>query len=631
MRDRTRLWTAVVLAAAALLTFYRLGAGTLWDQDETKYAEVAREILRTHDPITLHINGRPWYVHPPLYMWLVAGTGRAFGFDTFTVRVWSGIASVLAVYATMLLGRLLFNVRTGVLAGAVLAVTFHFLVQSRLAVFDTVLLAFMLLAAYNVLLGYRRGRPRDYLWFFIYAGLATLTKGPIGLVLPGLVAAAFVSVRRAWSRRREVPWALGIAVYVVIGLGWYAAETALHGGVFVRTVLGYYGLGRFFGVVENQAGPWYYYIPIVLIGAFPWTAFWPAAAAWHTRRLRDDGSLFVVLWCGIVFVFYSLARTKLPNYVLPIYPLAAVGVAALWDALLAGEASLRPRWLTVSAVFLAVLVAALYAGIGHYLARLYPAQYRTFSHVLVEPAAALGIGVALAIVLLLRGRRAVRDPDRPTELDHGRPRGSARVSGGAVRGPDRPTELDRGRPRGSARVSGGAVRDPDRPTELDRGRPRGSARVSGGAVRGPDRPTELDRGRPRGSARESGSAGAFAALCAAMALTWLGIIRWVVPLVEAQKPMPVAARAIAADWRPGDRILGYRLDIYSSLIYYSGHQVRWIYAPLELANDVCRPGRAFVVIAHGERQSVALPKGLTELSDRGGIDVLLKPSALGCP
>jgi len=91
------------------------------------------------------------------------------------------------------------------------------------------------------------------------------------------------------------------------------------------------------------------------------------------------------------------------------------------------------------------------------------------------------------------------------------------------------------------------------------------------------------------------------------------------------------ARAIAAAWRPGDRILGYRLDIYSSLIYYSGHPVQWLDTPLELANDVCLPGRVFIVIAESERQRVALPKGLTELSAPDGVEVLVKPADLRCP
>jgi 4-amino-4-deoxy-L-arabinose transferase-like glycosyltransferase len=531
MGQRERAWTVVVLLAATILTFYRLGAGTLWDQDETKYAQVAREILQTGDPITLHVNGSPWYVHPPLYMWLVAATGKVFGFSTFTVRFWSGAASVLAVYATMLLGRALFNVRTGILAGAVLAVTFHFLVQSRLAVFDTVLLAFMLLAAYGAVRGYQRGRAGDYLAFFIFAGLATATKGPIGIVLPGLVMMAFVTARRAWGRWREVPWAAGLVLYAVIGLSWYAAETLLHGALFVKTVLGYYGVGRFFGVVEDQAGPWYYYAPILVLGAFPWTAFWPAAGVWHARRLRHDGSLFVVLWCGIVIVFYSVAQTKLPNYVLPVYPLAAIGIAALWDRLLERPDTRAPWWPLASAGLLVVLVAALELGIAHYLGQLYPAQYREFSGALLPSAITLAAGVAVAVAFLAAGRRAA------------------------------------------------------------------------GLI----------------------------ALCAAMAVTWLAVIAWVVPLVEAQKPMPAAAEAVARAWRPGDRVLGYRLDIYSSLIYYSGHPVEWINSPAALVDAVCRLGRVIVVIAASERSSVTLPKGLRVLSAERGVDVLLKPKTVQCP
>ncbi|HYM71126.1 MAG TPA: glycosyltransferase family 39 protein [bacterium] len=525
---RDGLWTAALLAGAAVLTFYRLGAGSLWDQDETKYAQVAREILERGDWVTLSVNHVPWYVHPPFYMWLTALTGRVAGFSELTVRFWSGAFSVVAVYATVLIGRDLFGPRVGLLAGAMLAVTFHFLVQSRLAVFDTVLLAWMLLGVHAFLRAYRRGGRADWLRFFLYCGLATLTKGPIGLILPGMVAAAFVTVRGAWHRWREVPWALGLAVYAVIGLSWYGAETWLHGRAFVATVFGYYGVGRFFGVVENQAGPWYYYVPILLIGAFPWTAFWPAAAAFHGRRLRDDGSLFVVLWCVLTFAFYTAAGTKLPNYVLPIYPLAAVGVAAWW------EASLPARWLgwegAISLGFLVVLLGALFWGIGGYLAQLYPARFHALGHLLVAPAVALAAGVALVLVLTVTGARLA----------------------------------------------------------------------------------------------------ALLAMCAAMAATWLSVVTWVVPVVEAEKPMKPLALEIHAALRPGDRIVGYRFDIYSSLIYYTDHHVDWIDDPAALRAAVCAPGRVFVVSHLDDLARVRLPPVVSRFAARGGVVAVVKPAAARC-
>lgn len=523
-----RLWTAALLAGVAVLTFYRLGAGSLWDQDETKYAQVAREILQRGDWITMHVNGSPWYVHPPLYMWLTALTATAVGFSELTVRFWTGVFGLVTVYATVLIGRWLFGARTGLLAGAVLAVTFHVLVQSRLAVFDTVLLAWMLLAVYAFLRAYRTGRRADYLWFFVCCGLATLSKGPIGLVLPGLVIAAFVTARGSWHRWREVPWLAGVALYAVIGLSWYAVETWLHGRAFASTVFGYYGIGRFFGVVEDQAGPVYYYIPILAIGAFPWTAFWPAAGVYHARRLASDGSLFVVLWCVLTFAFYSVAGTKLPNYVLPIYPLAAVGVAAWWDASLRQRRAGRGFWVGLG--LLVVLLAALYWGVGGYLAHLYPARFHAYGRVLALPAAALALGVACAIVFAAAG-------DRLATL---------------------------------------------------------------------------------------------VALCATMAVTWMGVLAGVAPVVEAEKPMKPLALEIRDALAPGDRIIGYRFDIYSSLIYYTDHHVDWISAPGALRAAVCEPGRVFLVGEDDALAQARLPNVFTRFDERQGVLVMLKPADARC-
>jgi 4-amino-4-deoxy-L-arabinose transferase-like glycosyltransferase len=533
---RERLWIAVVLAASVVLTFYRLGAGSLWDQDETKYAQIAREILETGDPITLHINGQPWYVHPPFYVWLVAATGRVFGFSEFTVRFWSAAFGVIAVYTTILIGRAWFGPRAGVLAGAILAVTLQFLVQSRLAVFDIVLVAWMLLAVYAFVRAYREGRRRDYLWFFLFAGLATLTKGPIGLVLPGLVIAAFAAIRRAWGRWREVPWIPGLALYAAVGLSWYAAEAWVHGRPFVDAAFGYYTVGRFFGVVEGQSGPWYYYVPVVLFGAMPWMAFWPAAAAYHFRRHgHDDASLFVLLWVAVAFVFYSVAGTKVPNYILPIYPFAALGVGALWDSALGAQDAARA--VSASAWGLAALVAALYVGIAGYLVhlgQLYPISLTAFRHVLIPPAAALAVGSGLAIALTAAFRRPLAG---------------------------------------------------------------------------------------------------FVAVGAAMAVTWIGMLAGVVQIVEAQKPMKPLALAIHGALQPGDRIVGYPVNVSSSLIFYADHRVQGVETPEALRREVCAPGRVFVVLTPEDWRTVrdALPAGLRPFAEREGVTVLLKPvSAARC-
>ncbi|MDR7581684.1 MAG: phospholipid carrier-dependent glycosyltransferase, partial [Armatimonadota bacterium] len=239
-----------VVAGTLALNLARLGASKLWDQDETKYAQVAREILWTGDWLTLRWNGDPWFVHPPLYFWLVAATARFFGLTEFTARVWSAVFGAGAVALTALLGRAWFSPRAGWLAGLVVATTLQWFAQSRLAVFDSVLVFWMLGTLLGFWTGYR-GRRTGYLAAFVCAGLGTLTKGPVAAVLPGLVALAYLAWRRELRRLREIPWAAGLALYGLVGLSWYAAGYLRHGAPFLRSVLGYYTVHRFVGVVEN--------------------------------------------------------------------------------------------------------------------------------------------------------------------------------------------------------------------------------------------------------------------------------------------------------------------------------------------------------------------------------------------
>lgn len=395
----------LMLIAASVLFLAGLGGSSLWDQDEAKYTQVAREILQTGDPITLHVNGSPWFVHPPLYMWLQAATGWAFGFSEFTARVWSALFGVVGLLVTYLLGRMLFGTRTAVLGTIVLMTMFQYFAQSRLAIFDVALVAFMLLASDALLRSLRESSPRLAVWAFAWAGLGTLTKGPIALLLPGLVAAAFLWLRRD-RVRWQVPWFRAIAAYALLGTPWYLVEWIRHGWPFVRTVIGYYTVTRFLGVVEGQAGPWWYYAPVFGIGAFPWTAFLVAMIFYHARRTRDDGSLIVLLWCGITVVFYSVAGTKLPNYVLPAYPMAALGIASMWEGGFSGEARAR-RHLTAAVAFTVAALILFAAEIAAFGQVKYPADFAALQHHLLLAAIVVGVWLMGASTLYAMRRLAV--------------------------------------------------------------------------------------------------------------------------------------------------------------------------------------------------------------------------------
>jgi 4-amino-4-deoxy-L-arabinose transferase-like glycosyltransferase len=399
--DRRRL--LVVVAAAFALYCYGLGVGSLWDQDEALYTQVAVDIVSTGDPITLHRDGAPWFVHPPLYMWLQAAIGKVFGFTEFTARVWSAVSGAAVVAATFALAKMFYGPRTAPLAAGITATTFQVLVQSKIAVFDPTLLAFMLFGLYMYLVGYTTRSRRAYIWAWVWCGLATLTKGPIGLMLPAMVVVALWAIRGEWGRWREVPVA-GPILYALVGLPWYIVETVRHGEAFIRTAVGYYMFNRFFGVVEDQPGPWFYYVPVLLLGAYPWTTFLPSAAAWLSRRRDELASQVILLWCGITLVFYSLAGTKLPNYILPIYPVIAIGIARLWVAFL-DEASEEARRLMRWSAGLLPLVSALFvAALIIYGYIKFPAEAAALRTPLVVIVSIFAGGPLIARILYLTGR-----------------------------------------------------------------------------------------------------------------------------------------------------------------------------------------------------------------------------------
>ncbi|MDR7544002.1 MAG: glycosyltransferase family 39 protein [Armatimonadota bacterium] len=340
--DAARPWTphdlrllAVAVLGALVLFTYGLGEGALWDQDEPRYFQIAREV-RFDDPWTLRLDGAPWFVHPPLFFWLQALTARLIGFTEVAARLWSALSGVALVAATFLLARFLYYGRgssIALLAAAVAATSLQVLGQARLGVFDPTLVAFMMLSLYMALEADRTGSRRAYLWAWGWAGLATATKGPIGLALPAMLIVGLWLLRRDGQAWRRVPWA-GLAIYAAVGLSWYVVGMVRYGLPFLRTAVGYYLFNRFFGVVENQPGPWWYYAPVLVLGAMPWTAFVPLVIVGLLRRRHEMASQVILLWCGLVVAFYSAAGTKLPNYILPVYPVLAIGIARLLQDLL---------------------------------------------------------------------------------------------------------------------------------------------------------------------------------------------------------------------------------------------------------------------------------------------------------
>ncbi|MBI5760823.1 MAG: glycosyltransferase family 39 protein, partial [Planctomycetales bacterium] len=389
MRTTTRHQLGLA-AVAAVMFFANLGGTRLWDEDEPKNAECAREMLVNGDYILPRYNELPRFDKPVLLYWLMVGAYRVFGVTEFAARFWSATFGVGTVLCTYHLGRIMFRPETGWWAGLVLTASLLFGVASRAATPDSTLIFFSTLGllcyvAACVRNGCEMGsatastRPGLGLSVAMYAALslAVLAKGPVGVVLPGLVIALFVwchapaklqrtddSVRwwtrigrwvrsrlhpvHVWKSLRSLRPLVALVMLSAIALPWYVAVGIETRGEWLEMFLGRHNLERFASTLDGHRGPIIFYLLAVFVGFFPWSILLPQAVRETVRRLRDRGSfsrgdLFLTCWVTAYVGFFSLAGTKLPNYITPCYPALALLTSRMIEGYLA-QPGLLDRW-----------------------------------------------------------------------------------------------------------------------------------------------------------------------------------------------------------------------------------------------------------------------------------------------
>ena len=370
---RIDAWRAAALGAifAAIVTLPGLGNGTLWDNSETVYGEVAREILLTHDWVVMHLNGDPWFVQPPLYFWIGALFAKVLGVSGFAMRLPAALATIgmnaAIAYATARVA----GMRAGIVASLILATSLMQAIVGRLAIMDALLDACIAVAlvcwarafAPPVRFEATRSRSPAFVAGSVALALGVLAKGPVAPAIVVLV----IGVWLIWQWRSGadigVPpfraWLAGIVLAAGIVAPWFVLELMRVGPGAAGELIGHYTVGRFTGVIENQTGPFWYYVPVLILGFFPWIAFVPAGALRVLDAARDrDGSFerFALAWAIVPLVFFSCAQTKLPNYIALMLPALAI-VVALWFERIADGRDRRAG--IISAAFIPAFVALL--------------------------------------------------------------------------------------------------------------------------------------------------------------------------------------------------------------------------------------------------------------------------------
>jgi 4-amino-4-deoxy-L-arabinose transferase-like glycosyltransferase len=334
-RDSDRRQQALLVALCLFLFFFYLGSRALWDVDEGMHSVSAKHVVETGDWVTPTYNGEPFLDKPMFFTWMVAISFFVFGFTEFAARFPAAVLGLAGVWLTYRLGRQMFGSRVGFFGGAVMATSVLYLVMARTVVHDSALGLFTTMALYLFYMGVAEPERRRtcFLLFYVALAGAVLAKGPLGVVLPGLVIGPYLVLTKRLGLIREMRLGWGILIFLVLSAPWYLMMDLRNEG-YLTYFLIEKNFGSFASEESTHPAPFHFYIPVFLGGMLPWSFYMPAAVWRAFGRLRGEGRdaiLYLILWVGMMFLFFSAATSKLASYLLPLMPAAALVVGLLWD------------------------------------------------------------------------------------------------------------------------------------------------------------------------------------------------------------------------------------------------------------------------------------------------------------
>ena len=254
----------IVAVAALFIILFGIGGTPLLDPDEPVYAETAREMLQTGDFLSPRIFGNFWYDKPPMYYWLVAIAQFIFGDGEFAARFPAAIMACATSVMVYIAGTKLFNERAGFWSAMILTSCVQFFYLGKAAVTDTTLLFFMTGALFSFI-------HKRYWLMYICMALATVTKGPIGIVFPGAIIFLYLLFMGQLKEILRMHVIRGLLLYFVLATPWYYAMYTVHGMEFINTFLGFHNLTRFTTAEHANRVTFWYYFPVIILGLFPWT------------------------------------------------------------------------------------------------------------------------------------------------------------------------------------------------------------------------------------------------------------------------------------------------------------------------------------------------------------------------
>jgi 4-amino-4-deoxy-L-arabinose transferase-like glycosyltransferase len=310
------------------LFFFGLAYFGLIGADEPRYAQVAREMLARHDWITPTLGGKPWLEKPPLYYWQAMLAYSIFGVSDWSARLPSAVDATLMVIAIYLF---LKRFRPGFqLDGALMTASAAGVIGFARAASTDMPLAAMFTIALLAWYAWYESESRRYLAiFYSFLALGMLAKGPVAPLLGAVIVVIFAAAKRDFRLISRTLWIPGMLLFCVIAFPWYIA-VQIKNPEFLRVFIFEHNLARFGTNLYHHPEPFWYFVPVTLIGLIPWTVF--ATASWtetlrvwwseRQRMLASEDALnaFLVIWLIVPVVFFSLSKSKLPGYIVPALP-----------------------------------------------------------------------------------------------------------------------------------------------------------------------------------------------------------------------------------------------------------------------------------------------------------------------
>lgn len=372
--DGNLLLLLAVLSALCFLPL--LGNFGIFDPSDGWYSEGAREMLELGDYLTPHLHYQPWLEKPILVYWLIIASYKVFGVSEFAARIPSALCGALLVLGTFIFCRQFISQRASFLAAITLLSSPLFLVVGHFALTDMPLA--LLVSASAAMLFSALKTSRKWLIYpaYVIAGLAVLQKGPIGLFLIGIGLLIYLivtskSIKEFFQSVFSLNPIVGILIVLAISLPWYVTESVITKGAFLKEFFGRQTFSRISGTLDHLL-PFWFYIPVVIAGTFPWSLFSLGTGnlVAHSLKKRFTKSnrtpliIFCFLSTSAIFLFFSIVPSKLPTYIIPVLPPAAVLTGIYLDALLKSNKTKAIFWTAPVMLLFAAIIPVV--GLGKF-------------------------------------------------------------------------------------------------------------------------------------------------------------------------------------------------------------------------------------------------------------------------